>query len=283
MPCITLTTDFGTADGYVAAMKGAMLTIAPDATFVDITHAIPPQDVQRAAFVLWATVRAFPPTCVHLVVVDPGVGTARRALACRTDWGTFVAPDNGVLSYVWAEAPPTQLVALTNSAMWRTEVSQTFHGRDIFAPVAAHLARGVPWETLGEPFDDPGRIPLPRFAMQPDRWQGEVIAQDRFGNLITSIGRLTWLRQGASLRCERLGWWPAEDELLIDARLARVRLNGQDIGPIRHTYGEVQPGEPLALVGSTGLLEIAVSHGSAAERFGTVKDSLSVEIFLGAT
>ena len=271
MGCITLTTDFGTADGYVAAMKGAMLSIAPSLTLVDVTHAIPPQDVARAAFVLWATMRTFPPTCVHLVVVDPGVGTARRALAVRTPWGTFVGPDNGVFSYVWLDAPPQQMVSLTNPAWWRDEVSRTFHGRDIFAPVAAHLAQGTPLEALGEPLTDPLRLPRPQMEAIPGGYRGALLSRDRFGNLITGIGRLRWDADG-KLAWERLGW--ADGASLpppMAARQTQVLVDGRPIGPLRRTYGEVAPGELLALVGSSGLLEIAVAHGSAAERLGAVQ------------
>ena len=157
---ISLTTDFGQDDGYVGSMKGVMARIAPGVPFVDITHAIPPQSVRVAAFVLWTSLPYFPADSVHLVVVDPGVGTARRAIASRTPWGTLVGPDNGVFSYVWAAAPPDLSVALENTAYQLPATSQTFHGRDVFAPAAAHLSTGVPLAALGADVADPKRLSL---------------------------------------------------------------------------------------------------------------------------
>ena len=146
---ITLTTDFGMQDAYVSIMKGVMARIAPNAPLVDITHTIPPQDVRAAAYLLWTALPYFPEESVHLVVVDPGVGTERRAIAARTAWGALVGPDNGVFSYVWASTPASQIVALENPAYQRPQVSHTFHGRDVFAPAAAHLARGAPLAESG--------------------------------------------------------------------------------------------------------------------------------------
>jgi hypothetical protein len=265
---ITLTTDFGVQDPYVGVMKGVMARIAPGVPFVDITHAVPPQDVRSAAYVLWAALPYFPAESVHLVVVDPGVGTARRPIAARTPWGTLVGPDNGVFSYVWAAAAPRRqgaapgdVVALEAPAYRRPAVSQTFHGRDIFAPAAAHLARGVPLADLGPPVPDPQRLPLPSLTVTETRITGAVIYIDRFGNAVTGIGRLVW--DGGLLRLD-----PAFGDALsatINAARVRVRVTGQDLGPVRRTYGAVAPGAALALVGSTGMLEIAVNQGHGAQ------------------
>ncbi|NBD35651.1 MAG: hypothetical protein GVY30_06595, partial [Chloroflexi bacterium] len=189
---ISLTTDFGIQDAYVGIMKGVMARIAPSAPLVDITHTVPPQDVRAAAYLLWTALPYFPEESVHLVVVDPGVGTQRRAIAARTAWGTLVGPDNGVFSYLWAATAPQQVVALQNTAYQRPQVSQTFHGRDIFAPAAAHLARGVPLAELGPAVSDLVRLPAPRLTVSGTRLEGEVLHIDHFGNVITSVGCLVW-------------------------------------------------------------------------------------------
>lgn len=267
VPLVTLTTDFGTTTGYVGAMKGVILSIAPDARLVDISHEIAPQDVRQAAFVLYATYPFFPPHAVHLVVVDPGVGSARRPIAIRTPAGTFVGPDNGVFSSVMAREPVETLVELTDPRYRLPRVSHTFHGRDVFAPAAAHLATGVPITALGPPVSDPFTLPPPRLEVAHGGITGEVLYADRFGNVITSIGQLAWY----------------EDELLLEPALQNARECGQvrfeaaqaavvvaeqEISGVCRTYAEVEPGEMLALVGSDEHLEIAVREGSAARRLG---------------
>ncbi|RLC85831.1 MAG: hypothetical protein DRI79_10855, partial [Chloroflexi bacterium] len=192
IPLVTLTTDFGTADGYVGTMKGVILSIAPDAQLVDISHEIAPQNVRQAAYVLYTAYPFFPPHTVHLVVVDPGVGSARRPIALRTPAGYFVGPDNGVFSYVMAREPVEALVELRDPRYRLPQVSHTFHGRDVFAPAAAHLAAGVPITALGPPVLDPVTFPPPCLEITPEGITGEVLHADRFGNVITSIGRLVW-------------------------------------------------------------------------------------------
>lgn len=259
-PVVTLTTDFGLRDAYVGAMKGVMIDIAPGAQFIDITHGIPPQDVRHAAYVLWSALPHFPASAVHLVVVDPGVGTPRRAIAARTPWGVMVGPDNGVFSYVWASAPPHHIVSLTNARYHRDEVSQTFHGRDIFAPGAAHLAAGVALSDLGLDVDDPILLPTPKLAFKSGVIQGEVLAIDHFGNVVTSMGRFR--RVGDILTLD--GAFGDVDALSFYASEGRVAAAGRVIGSIRSTYGGVAPGDILALIGSTGMLEVAVNQGHAA-------------------
>lgn len=258
-PTITLISDFGTADGYVGAMKGVLLSVCPQARLVDITHNVPPQDVRHAAFTLWNAVRTFPPETVHLVVVDPGVGTERRPLALRSDAMTFVAPDNGVLTLVardveWA-------VVLDNPGIyWRAEsISQTFHGRDVFSSAAAHLAAGLPWQQVGSSISDWHTLAFPQIEMlSSHKWAGEVLYLDHFGNAITNLGLLAW----------------GDHELILSPLLAADRTSsplplpatvaiGGRVLPVRRTYGAAAPGEPLALIGSTDLLEIAVCDGSA--------------------
>ncbi len=261
---ITLTTDFGIDDGYVAAMKGVLSSIAPGVPLIDITHRIPPQDVRSAAYVLWSTIPYFPPESVHLVVVDPGVGTARLPIASRTPWGSMVGPDNGVFSYLWALSPPKVSIALQDPTYHRHTVSHTFHGRDIFAPAAAHLAQGVPLEDLGPRLKTPKYIQLPRLDVEAVHIQGEVIYIDHFGNAITSIGRLLW-NSPTMLHLEPAfqpisGLPPA-----FSAPDTHVIVKNRRLGPIRATYGDVSVGAPLALIGSEGMLELAANQGRGAE------------------
>jgi S-adenosyl-L-methionine hydrolase (adenosine-forming) len=269
-PLITLTTDFGTSDGYVGTMKGVILSIVPDARLVDLSHEVVPQDVRAAAYVLYTAYSFFPSHTVHLVVVDPGVGGARRPIALRTPVGFFVGPDNGVFSYVMACEPLEASATLTDPRYSLPRVSQTFHGRDVFAPVAAHLAAGVPITDLGPPVADPVVFPLPRLEITSHSIVGEVLHVDRFGNVVTSVGELTWagdeLVFNPAFDKARSGMQDAEHRIV--AVSTAVEMAGQEVAGVRRTYTEVEPGEMLALVGSGGHLEIAVREGSAAERLG---------------
>lgn len=261
-PIITLTTDFGVSDAYVGTMKGVILGIAPDARLVDLSHEIAPQNVEQAAFVLYTAWRFFPPHTVHLVVVDPGVGSTRRAIALRTTHGLFVGPDNGVFSYVMGTHPVEAAVGLTREEYHLPRASETFHGRDIFAPVAAHLAAGVPITRFGPPVSDLVTLPLPRLHVSPGVALGEVLHIDHFGNAITSIGRLFWTAEGLSLE-------PAFEganavRVCIPANRASVLVGGRQIRGVHCTYAEVSAGEVMALVGSLRHLEIAVREGSGA-------------------
>lgn len=272
IPLVTLTTDFGTADGYVGTMKGVILNIAPDARLVDITHHIAPQNVRQAAYALYTAYVFFPPHTVHLIVVDPGVGSARRPIALCTPAGAFVGPDNGIFSYVMANEnePVEAIVELTDPRYRLPQVSHTFHGRDIFAPAAAHLAAGVPITDLGPPARDPVTFPPPRLEIAPDVITGEALHTDHFGNVVTSIGRLTWSGDALSLKeakgkkqgagGKRRARFAASESAIIVA--------GQEIAGVHRTYAEVEPSEVLALVGSKGYLEIAVREGNAARRLG---------------
>ncbi len=255
---ITLTTDFGLADGYVAAMKGVLLSVHPQATLVDVCHGIAPGDIPQAAFVLSTVWYCFPARTVHLVVVDPGVGTDRRAVILRTPRADYVAPDNGVLSYViepHAAAMPENgglarleeeatAVAITNPDFWRQPVSPTFHGRDVFAPVAGLLSRGVDPSDFGDPVDSLTVLPLTRPRRHPDgSLTGHVRHVDNFGNLVTDI----------------------HGEDLPPARLA-FSIGGRVIDGLTITYGTGRG--LLAVIGSSGCLEIALRDGSAAAMLG---------------
>lgn len=245
-PRVTLLSDFGTVDGYAAAMAGVIAAAAPAARIESASHDIPPGHIRTAALTLSRYAFLYPEETVHLVVVDPGVGTDRRALAGRIDGRYFVAPDNGVLSRVLHEARDVELVALrpdphTAADGSERRTSATFHGRDVFAPAAGRLASGSTLESLGSPVTDPVRLPLPGPTRAGDEVSGEVIEVDRFGNLVTSIPE-SWIPGG------------------------RVYVEGRGVGPVRRTYGDVGEGELLALVGSLGLLEVSVRDGSAADR-----------------
>lgn len=246
---VTLLTDFGTADGYAAAMAGVIAAAAPNSLIEHASHAIEPGDVVTAALSLSRYAFLYPEGTVHLVVVDPGVGTERRALAGIAAGRCFVAPDNGVLTRVLHEAGEWQLVEVDVAAVSRLtdrrdDPSATFHGRDLFAPVAALLARGASLEELGAPVEDPVLLRLPEPVRDSDGIRGEVIQVDRFGNLVTDIP----------------GAWLAE------MSAPDIRIEGRPAGPISRTYGDVEPGSVLALVGSLGLLEVSVRDGSAADR-----------------
>jgi S-adenosylmethionine hydrolase len=279
IPLVTLTTDFGTADGYVGTMKGVMLGIAPAARLVDISHEIAPQDIRQAAYVLYTSYAFFPPHAVHLVVVDPGVGSVRRPIALRTLSGAFVGPDNGVFTYVLGREPIEALVELLDPRYHLLQASHTFHGRDIFAPAAAHLAAGVPITELGPPVSDPVTFPLPRLEVAPDTIAGEALHADRFGNVVTSVGRLLWSQNELSLDA---AFGQVQEQVRFDADEVVVAVAGRDIPCVRRTYAEVEPGKVLALVGSSGYLEIAVREGSAARRLG-ISPGDEVELRLGSS
>ena len=234
-PIVTLTTDFGTSDGYVGVMKGVILSIAPHVCLIDITHAIPPQNVVQAAFTLFNAAPFFPDGTVHLVVVDPGVGTKRRPLAIQAGGKCYVGPDNGVFSLVAGTAG--RAVVLENSAYYRagSYVSNTFHGRDIFAPVAAHLAAGVPLEEFGRPVEDWNTLPIPApLHRPPDEWEGEVLYLDHFGNAVTNIGVLEWV--GGALQLMLV--FGSDDRPRLMSREAQVGWRERAF-PLRRTYAEV--------------------------------------------
>lgn len=244
-PIIALLTDFGARDHYAAAMKGVVLGICPDATLVDITHDVPAHDVLAAALELAAAYRYFPTGTVFLVVVDPGVGSARRGIAAEAGGYRFVAPDNGVLTAVLDDDPPTGVVELTERRYARPIVSRTFEGRDRFAPAAAWLATGVELAALGRSTGTTVRLDLPRPLVEEGRIVGAVVRIDRFGNLITNIDRQTVERAGGGS---------------LD-----IRVGGCPVAKVVATYAEAAAGEICALFGSTDHLEIAVRGASAAE------------------
>lgn len=241
-PIITLLTDFGTAGAYVGVMKGVILSQCPTAHIVDLTHDVPAQDVAAAGYLLSTSWPYFPAMTVHVAVVDPGVGTARRILAATAREHFFVAPDNGLLTAVFDEAEPEQMVSVENEKLFRQPVSTTFHGRDIFAPAAAALASGTPLKQLGPTVDAYLHVPISEPVSQTDgSILGQVIYVDSFGNLITNI-----------------------EQADVPAR-ARIVVGEHTIAGPAANYGSVEPGQLLAVIGSTGRLEIAVNGGSARD------------------
>ena len=248
---ITLTTDFGLADGYVSQMKGVILGIDPGLRLVDISHAVPPQAVATGAFLLAAAAGAFPAGTVHILVVDPGVGTERHGLVARVGDAWLVGPDNGGWSYLAraAEAAGARVAGwrLTQARYWRPRVATTFHGRDIFAPVAAHLARGVPPTELGEPLASPVRLPLPAVDRRLGRSVGQGVHVDHFGNAVTDL---------------------RPEALPGPAAACRVRCGRFLATGVARTYADVPVGAPVALVGSFGTIELAQRNGNAAATWG---------------
>ena len=258
-PPIVLTTDFGAASPYAGVLHGVVLRINPSATVVDLTHQIQPHNIRQASFILGTNYRFFPEGSIHMAVVDPGVGTDRQPLMVVTPAARFLAPDNGLLSYVLSdhlkETPrqpglvtlPSDCAAyyLTNSRYWLNPVSHTFHGRDIFAPVAAHLSLGVSPDQLGQPAREMVWLPSPQPTRRGNKLSGEVLYADHFGNLVTNI--------------------PARD--LADPGSLEVGIKGRRINHLSRTFHDREPGQAgglLALVGSHGYLEIAVPDGSAS-------------------
>jgi S-adenosyl-L-methionine hydrolase (adenosine-forming) len=252
--CISFITDYGLEDGFVAACHGVATRIAPAMTIIDITHLVPPGDVRRGAAVLAQT---FPylPAGVHVAIVDPGVGTARRPVAINAPSGIFIGPDNGLLSWAVAAAGgAAHAYQLTNGELWLHPVSATFHGRDIFAPVAAHLAKGTPLASVGDEIDvtDLVSLPAPTSRVHDGEAEGEVMSVDRFGNVQLSIAASDAGRIGISLG----------SSIVVRAGRRQLTL------PYLETFASVAPGELVAYTDSAGLISLAVNAGDAAERLG---------------
>ena len=247
---ITLTTDFS-EDMFAGMMKGVIARINPEATVIDITHGLKLGDIRSGAFVLMASCAYFPKGTIHVVVIDPGVGASRRIICAQTKDYIFLGPDNGILSWALTVHEPLEIRAVENDRFFPGEVSMTFHGRDIFAPVAAHLSLGVKPDQLGPKIstDDVLRISFPEPWVDDDgELQGEVLYIDRFGNCITNITR--------------------DDLDKMDPEKVRISSETLNMEGIHRSYSDVHPGTEVAVIGSTGFLEIAVSGGNASMRFG---------------
>ncbi len=251
---ITLTTDFGTADGYQAVLEGVIAGINPDARVVPISHDIRPGDIAGGWYLLKSHYRYFPPRTIHLAVVDPGVGSRRRIIAVITERHTFVAPDNGLLSFV----PENEILAIhtiTNREYALSRISPVFHGRDIMAPAAAFLSRGVDPACLGRKIARIASLKVAKPQFHRDRIVGRILWIDRFGNIVSNL--------------------PAE--ILFEE--AVIQIAGRPVGPVRRTFADVRPGKMLAYIGSGGYLEIAVRNGSAWDRFsGLDRRTIEIEV-----
>ncbi len=251
-PLVTLLTDFGYADPFVGIMKGVILSRCPDATLVDLSHDVPPYDILGASFLLQSAVRVFPTGTIHLAVVDPGVGSSRRPLAARIGGHVFVVPDNGLLSYPLATGSLDALRLIASERYMLAPVSATFHGRDIFAPAAGHLAAGLPLEQLGPEAADPVRLAIPFPRPHPTGGvAGEVVWIDHFGNCITNL---------------------TVDELhrvSPSGEAAEVVLDGRRLPVVRH-YDEAGPDAEGAVIGSSGRIELFARRGNLARRRGVM-------------
>ena len=256
---ITLLTDFGTQDTFVGVIKGVIKTLAPSAEVIDLTHHISPQDIPAGAFLLKTAYKYFPPGTIHLAVVDPGVGSLRRPIAAQIGEFFYVCPDNGLLSYILSADTLTQAVVLDNPQHQRPQISRTFHGRDIFAPVAAHLANDVSMDTLGTPIETLETFPLSRPYVSDDTLICHVIAADVFGNVFLDL----------------------TEDMAGQSHLAyaAIEVSSVLISGMSNSYSDVGVGEPLALFGSSGHLEIAVRNGNTREQLGIkIGDEVRVRV-----
>jgi S-adenosylmethionine hydrolase len=249
-PVIALLTDFGTQDPYVGAMRGAILSVCPEATLVDVLHEVPPHDVRAGALALDAAYPYYPPGTVFVAVVDPGVGSDRRAIVAAAGPFFFVAPDNGLLTFVLEVHPEARVHVLADPRLRREPTSPVFHGRDLFGPAAARIAGGLALEEAGPRIDDPVRLTLPGKVRRGERWEGSVLVVDRFGNLVTDLVEADVEAVAGSDRAE------------LDVRLGTARL------PLVRAYSDVPEGALCALLGSSGRVEVAANRRRASEVLG---------------
>ncbi len=241
MAAITLTTDFGTNDWFVGTMKGVIVGISPGATIVEITSQIMPGDIRAGAFALAASFKFFPKGAIHVAVVDPGVGSTRKAIAVQTESYVFIGPDNGLLSWALQHETVQEIRQLENSDYFRTPPSQTFHGRDVFAPAAAHLSLGAKLADFGAEVERFTKLPWPEPQRARRGWRGEILYIDRYGNCVTNLSAQ------------------------LAAKAAEVLVRKKGI-PLRNFYQAVGSGKPVALLSSSGFVELAVNGGSAAKQ-----------------
>jgi len=249
MNTISLITDFGLSDNFAGVMKGVILNINPDAKIVDICHEVKPQDIFEAAFLLKGSFRYFPSGTVHLVVVDPGVGSERSKILVKTKKYFFVGPDNGVLSLALKEEPPIKIIEITNRKYFLRPVSDTFHGRDIFAPVAAYLSCGLDIDEFGNPIKSIQPLELPKIKKTEKSLSGEIIYIDRFGNLVSNIDQDTFKN-------------------FTKNKKFKIYIKDKIIDKLSHSYTEEHPLKPLAIMDSFHYLEIALNSGSAKDYLG---------------
>ena len=259
---IALLSDFGLEDPYVGSMKAVLADISPGITLIDLTHLIPPGDIQRGAFVIWQASQDFPPGTVFLCVVDPGVGTDRKAIYLKTGSQIFIGPDNGLFSYLLYQHDYS-CWELSNPDYQKQDSSDTFHGRDIFAPAAAHAAQGISGDQFGSEVKNLIRLPHPVHLIDEGSLTGEVLSRDRFGNLFTSLGIFKYLNSTLQLRS-----WITNHELIIqECTHIKIKVGKQRL-PLVQTFDSIEPGTCAGLIGSTGLLEIIANQASAEDLLG---------------
>jgi S-adenosylmethionine hydrolase len=252
---ITLTTDFGLKDPYVGTMKGVILSINPEARIVDISHHIKAGSVLQAAGIIQESYGFFPEGTVHVAVVDPGVGSERKLILLKTEGYLFVGPDNGIFWPIISDHPDLEVIELTEREYFLPHITHTFHGRDIFAPVAAHLSRGVEPQEMGKILKDPVPLHVPRPHQEGDILSGQIVRIDHFGNLITNIHQ-------------------KDLEPFLGEALPAMRVGGLLIEGVHKTYSDATAGETLGMIGSSGLLEIAVNLGRACDRLGLNQEDI---------
>lgn len=245
---ITLTSDFGLRDGYVASLKGVILSIAPQTNIVDFCHEIRPQDISHGAFVLHTTSKYFTDYSIHVGVVDPGVGSQRRAIAIKTEKAFYIGPDNGLFSLILNDNPINEIRSIENNSLFLNKISSTFHGRDIFAPVAAHIANGTPFESIGNIITNPVTLKYKSPIYNNELIVGHVLCIDHFGNIITNITRNIW------------------EKVVMNRRF--MIFCGKRLEKINNSYSETNPGEVLAIFNSSDYLEISINYGNAAKQLG---------------
>lgn len=258
MSIITLTSDFGTKDTYVGVMKGVILSISPSSNIIDLTHEIPAQNVAVGAWQISKAYSYFPSETIHLVVVDPGVGSDRRAVISLINNHTFVCPDNGLLSIISKESPMGNSVAIENDSYFLPHISNTFHGRDIFAPVAAYLAKGIPMSEFGPSVDNLHKINFSHINSDNSQIEGQIIWIDNFGNAVTNISQ------------------QSINQILPNLEL-QISFSNQKIFGLCSAYNQAKIGEAIAIIGSSEHLEISVNQGSAQQLYGlSIGDFVSV-------
>ena len=261
MSIITLTSDFGTKDTYVGVMKGVILSISPSSNIIDLTHEIPAQNVAVGAWQISKAYSYFPSETIHLVVVDPGVGSDRRAVISLINNHTFVCPDNGLLSIISKESPMGNSVAIENDSYFLPHISNTFHGRDIFAPVAAYLAKGIPMSEFGPSVDNLHKINFSHINSDNSQIEGQIIWIDNFGNAVTNISQ------------------QSINQILPNLEL-QISFANQKIFGLCSAYNQAKIGEAIAIIGSSEHLEISVNQGSAQQLYGlSIGDFVSVNAF----
>ncbi len=262
---IALITDFGLDDPYVGIMKGIITDLSPGIPLIDITHQIPPGDIQRGAFVLWQASRDFPQGTVFICVVDPGVGTDRKAIYLQTGGQIYIGPDNGLFSYLLFNSD-FSCWELSNPDFQRQNSSSTFHGRDIFAPAAAYAARGFSGDQFGSVVNRMKNLSEPALCINENSLAGEIISWDQFGNLFTSLGKFKYSENSLALTS-----WINDDKLLIN-NISQIQIQvGNQYLPLVRTFDSVENGSCAGLVGSTGLLEIVANQASAENLLGLNK------------